>query len=158
MARGKTKENIFENGNKIDKKHYWLSPDSLIQCAADYLKIKKEQFFDPCPYPRPDGFDGLTVQWKEYNFVNPPFGVLIENGERRGFTAWARKCREEARKGCTIAMVCPVHGWLLDTMIFIGAEVVDVGNVKWLAIEDRKPGKGCGRIAMFIFRPKKSRF
>ena len=36
-----------------------------------------------------------------------------------------------------------------------GAEIRNLGDVKWLATEDNKPGKGTGRhIACFILDPQ----
>lgn len=36
----------------------------------------------------------------------------------------------------------------------IGTEVRNLGDVRWLSIEDRHPGKGTGRhIAAFILKP-----
>jgi hypothetical protein len=48
---------------------YWLTPPEV------YLALDEEFHFtfDPCPYPRPAGFDGLTIDWGEVNYVNPPF-------------------------------------------------------------------------------------
>jgi len=41
--------------------------------------------FDPCPKkPR---FDGLKIDWKERNFINPPYGSEI--------TKWVDKALEE---------------------------------------------------------------
>src|SRR4051812_27328788 len=50
-------ENKFHVGN--NGKHYWLTPPDL------YARLDAEfRFdFDPCPYPVPDGFDGLTCEW-----------------------------------------------------------------------------------------------
>ena len=64
-------ENKFHVGNGADGKHYWLTPPEL------YAKLHAEfNFdFDPCPYPLPAGFDGLTCEWGQSNYVNPPWGV-----------------------------------------------------------------------------------
>jgi len=53
--------------------------------------------FDPCP-PAPD-FDGLSVEWRRRNFVNPPYGSEIGK--------WVRKGLEESRKGDTVVMPVP---------------------------------------------------
>jgi len=37
----------------------------------------------------------------------------------------------------------------------IGSEVRNLGDIHWLSIEDKTPGKGTGRhIAAFILKPK----
>ena len=53
------KDNKFHKGNKQDQKHYWLTPPDV------YASLDAEFAFDfdPCPYPLPDGFDGLTCEW-----------------------------------------------------------------------------------------------
>ena len=55
--------------------------------------------FDPCPYPKPDEFDGLTNEWGKSNYVNPPFGSIIHEGKKKGATALVRKALEEYKKG-----------------------------------------------------------
>ena len=60
----------FVTGNKIDQKHYWLIPPDLY----NELNAEFNFDFDPCPYPRPEGFDGLTCEWGKRNWVNPPSG------------------------------------------------------------------------------------
>lgn len=155
--KGKSAEKIFEKGNKIDGKHYWLTPDSLYERIEKEFKIKRSKLFDPAPYPKPEGFDGLTIPWGKYTYVNPPFGVLDNKGKKIGATAWMRKAKEECLKGKLIFFVFPIHNWLIEAMIFCGASVVHLGNVKWLAIEDGKPGKGCGPIAMFVLDGRKKK-
>ena len=47
-------------------------------------------------------------------------------------------------------MVYPIDKWVL-MMIEAGAQIINLGNVKWLAIEDNTPGSGTGRdVACFI--------
>jgi hypothetical protein len=144
-------DNKFHRGNGDDGRHYWLTPPDL------YAKLNAEfQFdFDPCPYPLPDGFDGLTCEWGSSNYVNPPFGSITHQGRKKGPTAWARKAIEQHAKGKLVVFVYPIDKWVLMMLEVIGAEVRNLGDVRWLSIEDRQPGKGTGRhIAAFILEPK----
>lgn len=110
--------------------------------------------FDPCPYPKPDDFDGLTAEWGSSNYVNPPFGVVMHDGKTKGATAWARKAIEEYKKGKKVVLVYPIDKWVL-MLIDAGAQVRNLKDVKWCATEDGKPGKGTGRhIACFILDPE----
>ena len=72
----------FENGNKADGKHYWLTPPELMAQLQSEFNFD----FDPCPYPKPDGFDGLRCEWGHRNYVNPPFGsyTCVVDGKKRG--------------------------------------------------------------------------
>lgn len=125
-----------------DGKHYWLTPPELMA----KLQAEFGFNFDACPYPRPEDFDGLTAEWGSSTYVNPPF---------KGPTAWVRKCIEEYRKGKKVVMVFPIDKWI-HYMIEAGAEIRNLKDVKWCAIEDGKPGKGTGRhIACFVLDPSK---
>lgn len=142
-------ENKFHSGAS-DGKHYWLTPPAL------YRKLDAEfRFdFDPCPHPLPEGFDGLTCEWGNSNYVNPPFGSIMHNGRKKGMTAWARKALAESQKGKTVVLVFPIDKWVL-MLLEHGAIVRNLGDVKWLSTEDRKAGRGTGRhIACFILRPQ----
>ncbi len=144
-------DNKFHGGNREDGKHYWLTPPELMT----QLQLEFNFDFDPCPYPRPKYFDGLTCEWGYSNYVNPPFGSIIHEGKKKGPTAWARKAITEHRKGKRVVMVYPIDKWVL-MLLAAGAEVRNLGDVKWLATEDASPGKGTGRhIACFILDPKK---
>lgn len=144
-------ENKFHKGNGQDGKHYWLTPPEL------YDELDKEfNFdFDPCPYPKPECFDGLTCEWGQRNYVNPPFGSIMHQGKKKGPTAWMRKAIEEQEKGKLSVVVYPVDKWILMMLSAIGnCSVRNLGDVKWHAIEDGSKGKGTGRhIAAFILLP-----
>lgn len=143
-------ENKFHQGNGVDGRHYWLTPPDLYE----NLDAEFHFDFDPCPHPLPEGFDGLTCDWGERNYVNPPFGSIMHQGKKKGPTAWARKALAENAKGKLVVMVYPIDKWVLMLLARIGAEVRNLGDVRWLAIEDGLPGKGTGRhIACFILRP-----
>lgn len=138
--------NKFHIGNGDDGKHYWLTPQGLM----DDLQEEFGFDFDPCPYPLPESFDGLTCDWGASNYVNPPFGSIIHLGRKKGPTAWARKAIAEHGKGKNVVLVYPIDKWVL-MLLKAGAQVRNLGDVRWLATEDGNPGKGTGRhIAAFI--------
>tara|TARA_R110000787_G_scaffold260833_1_gene366078 strand:- start:1498 stop:1947 length:450 start_codon:yes stop_codon:yes gene_type:complete len=146
----KPKDNKFHIGNGTDGKHYWLTPTDV------YNELDQEfNFdFDPCPYPLPDGFDGLTNEWGKSSYCNPPFGSIMHEGKKKGPTAWARKAMAEQDKGKDVVMVYPIDKWIL-MLLQAGAEVRNLGDIKWLATEDNSPGKGTGRhIACFVLKGK----
>jgi hypothetical protein len=146
--------NKFHVGNGTDGKHYWITPPDI------YARLHAEfRFdFDPCPYPKPADFDGLTCEWGQSNYVNPPFGSIIHEGKKKGPTAWVRKAIEEWHKGKRIVLVYPVDKWILMLVKAIFGEhghVRNLGDVHWLATEDGSPGKGTGRhIACFVLEPR----
>ncbi len=142
-------DNKFHVGNGADGKHYWLTPPELYRQLDDEFHFN----FDPCPYPLPEGFDGLTCEWGTSSYVNPPFGSIIHQGRKKGPTAWMRKAIEEHRKGRSVVIVYPVDKWVLMMLSEIGSTVRNLGDVRWHSIEDGTPGKGTGRhIACFILR------
>lgn len=144
-------DNKFHVGNGDDGKHYWLTPPELY--AA--LDAEFHFTFDPCPYPLPDGFDGLTCDWGKSNYVNPPFGSIMHQGKKKGPTAWMRKAISEQAKGNLSVLVYPVDKWVLMMLAATGSKVRNLGDVRWHSTEDGKPGKGTGRhIACFILEPR----
>jgi hypothetical protein len=140
----------FADGNGDDGKHYWLTPAYLMQELHAEFKFD----FEPCPYPKPEHFDGLTCEWGQSSYVNPPFGSIIHNGKKKGPTAWARKAIEESKKGKQVVLVYPIDKWIL-MLLEAGAKVRNLGDVKWCATEDGSQGKGTGRhIACFVLGAK----
>jgi len=146
-------DNKFHVGNGEDGKHYWLTPPDLMGRLSDEFGPFD---FDPCPYPKPDDFDGLTCEWGQRNYVNPPFGSIIHQGKKKGPTAWMRKAITEYQKGKFVLVVYPVDKWVLMMLEAIGVKnVINLGDVRWCAIEDGSQGKGTGRhIAAFVLEPR----
>lgn len=111
----------------------------------DKLQPLQDEFqfdFDPCPFPRPDGFDGLEVDWGKSNWVNPPFTRMAKiPGKRKiGPMAWARKALAESEKGNTSVLIFPIYQ--VRVISFLEdhkAEVRYVGKIRWLAVEDGTP-------------------
>ena len=146
MNKKQPKDNKFHVGNSIDGKHYWLTPPELYKSLDDEFNFD----FDPCPYPIPESFDGLTNEWGKSNYCNIPFGSIIHEGKKKGATAWVRKAIKEHEKGKKVVLLYPLDKWVL-MMIKAGAEIRNLGDVRWLATEDNSEGKGTGRhIACFI--------
>jgi hypothetical protein len=145
-------DNKFHVGSGEDGKHYWLTPPDL------YAELDAEFHFDfdPCPYPLPEGFDGLTCEWGQCNYVNPPFGSIMHDGKKKGPTAWVRKAINETYKGKLSVLVYPIDKWVLMLLQHTGqGDVRNLGDVRWLSTEDGLPGKGTGRhIACFVIRPR----
>lgn len=134
----------YERGNK-DGKHYWLTPPAMMHG----LQLEFHFDFDACPFPRPDNFDGLQVDWGESTWVNPPF---------ESPTKWVHKAIAEYRKSKkkkTIVFAFPTDKWI-HYLLREGAEFRSMGDVKWCAIEDGSPGKGIGRHTMLFILNKKS--
>jgi hypothetical protein len=128
-----------------DGRHYWLTPPELFKTLDAEFAFD----FDPCPFPQPEGFDGLAVEWGMSNYVNPPF--------YGGPTAWVRKALVEREKGKRVILVFPVDKWLMR-LINAADQIRDLGDVRWRAIEDQKIGPGTGRyIACFVLEPKAAR-
>lgn len=83
--------NVHFMSEKLD----WQTPDAV------YDKLDKEFQFDhdPCPANWDGKVDGLTSEWGQSNFVNPPYG--------RELTKWIEKGYNESRKGKTVVFLIP---------------------------------------------------
>jgi len=75
------------------------TPDNVLKAIRDEFG----QFFDPCPFvgkgKRPE-FDGTTIEWKQVNYVNPPYDKI---------EPWCVKAIDETRRGKTVLMLVPVR-------------------------------------------------
>src|SRR5690349_21203234 len=82
-------------GDKTYKMVEWkrdpAARDQNAKTPEDLYVQLNEEFkfeFDPCPSDPQE--NGLSVDWKASNFVNPPYNKIKK---------WVKKCAEQQRKG-----------------------------------------------------------
>ncbi len=62
-----SKKRSEANGSKNDD---WATPDYIL----NWVKDEYGEFFDPCPLKHDKNrWDGLKIDWKPVNFINPPY-------------------------------------------------------------------------------------
>lgn len=55
-----------------------------------------EGYFDPCPFNEKPEFDGLSIDWPDKTYVNPPYSKPLP---------WVKKAIEESNNGKRIVML-----------------------------------------------------
>lgn len=161
-AVGERHKDRIDTSRRADPRHYWVTPPEMY--AALHAEFSFD--FDPCPHPRPHGFDGLAVEWGRSNWVNPPFtGMAKEPGKRKiGPMAWARKAVAEWQKGKLVVLILPAYQNRAVAYLSgfwhrgEGVEVRFSGVPRWLALEDgtqnpAPPERGSACL-LFILRPQ----
>ena len=131
---------ILPGGNK---------PGAAILTPKPIYDVLDSEFhfdFDPCPFPRPEGFDGTQVPWGKANYVNPPFGPP-------GFTAWVKKAIAEREKGNAVVMTLPIWGWVAR-LLEAGAET-RVRRDWWWETPEGEKRKPSQPLVEWILRPRK---
>jgi DNA N-6-adenine-methyltransferase (Dam) len=63
----------FGPGGGRTRDDYGTPPALLARLSEEFGPFDT----DPCPFPRPPGFDGLSVTWGRFVFVNPPYGRQV---------------------------------------------------------------------------------
>ena len=80
----------------------WATPPYFL----DEIRREFGDFFDPCPLKAK--FDGLSIDWKKVNYINPPYSQKLKE-------AFIHKAFEESKKGKTCVMLIPAS---TETKIF----------------------------------------
>lgn len=80
----------------------WYTPNSILYCVKVFFG--KYGYYDPCPIN--PNFDGLTCDWEENCFINPPYSRYLKR-------AFIRKAIYEFET----AIACkksPIYLWLVN--------------------------------------------
>ena len=123
---------------------YWITPPEVYNPLAQEFHFD----FDPCPYPKPEGYNSILVDWGKSNFVNPPFHRYHGVGP----TAFVRKAIDEQANGKQTVLLLPTQSYV-NLLIEAGAELRSMGRVRWLHTETKMPSKSPSPITAFILRP-----
>ena len=115
----------------------WTTPLELFE------ELDREFHFayDPCP-SKPT-FNGLTVNWLESNYVNPPYG--------RKITEWLKKGYEEWKMGKTCVFLIPSRTdtkWWHDYVMKANEIRFIKGRIKFQGAKNPAPFPSC----IVIFR------
>ena len=82
----------------IPHKDDWATPPYFY----DELNKEFDFNFDPCPYQHDiEKWNGLEIEWKERNFINPPYSRKLKD-------EFVKKAIEESKKGKLCVMLLPV--------------------------------------------------
>lgn len=88
------KKRSTKNGSNND---HWETPDYI----KEDIRNEFGEFFDPCPIRHDlSKWNGLEIDWKAVNFINPPYN----NKDKVSFI---KKAYQESLKGRTSILIIP---------------------------------------------------
>lgn len=100
----------------LDNHDNWATPDYFY----DPLNREFNFNFDPCPLN--PTFDGLTIEWKERNFINPPYNRKLKE-------AFVEKAIIESKKGKLCVCLLPVS---TSTKLFHDVIVPNANDIRFV--------------------------
>lgn len=124
---------VFQKKDRAARDQFAQTPASLLNA----LESRYGAFdFDPCPVN--PTFDGLQIEWGQFNYVNPPFNNM---------KAWISKSICEWRKGKGVILLMPIRihtAYFLDLVVpLLTRDLVSIyiirGGVKFQNYEHRAP-------------------
>lgn len=120
----------------IDHKDDWGTPDDFY----DKLNEEFDFNFDPCPLNHDITlWDGLEIEWKERNYINPPYSRMLKE-------KFINKAVEESKKGKLCVMLLPVS---TSTAIFHDVVLPNITeNIRF--VRGRLKFKGVNTFGDFV--------
>ena len=136
----------------LNHKDHWATPKEF------YDKLNEEFNFDFDPCPLHSKFDGLLIDWKKRNFINPPYSRKLKE-------SFIRKAFEESKKGKICVMLLPVSTStkIFHEVIYSNAEIRFVkGRIAFEGVNTfgKNVGKGSAPMhdsMVVIFKKPKKR-
>lgn len=116
----------------------WKTPDAFFETLNAIYDFN----FDPCPYE--SDFDGLSIEWKERNFINPPYSRKLKE-------LFVKKSLEESKKGKLCVLLLPVSTstQLFHEVILPNAKTINFVKGRLAFLQKDSTGKfvskGCGQ-------------
>lgn len=120
----------------LNHKDDWGTPEYLYKELDEEFNFN----FDPCPLHA--DFDGLLIDWKERNYINPPYSRELKE-------AFIKKAYKESKKGKLCVMLLPVSTStkIFHEFIYNNAEIRFLkGRVKFIGVNTKgeKVDNRCG--------------
>lgn len=110
---------------------HWSTPKNV------YQTLDAEFMFDFDPCPMGGGFDGLSVNWGERNFCNPPYSKIKD---------WIKKAWEESLKNKIVVLLIPSRTdtrWWHDYVMKAQEIRFIKGRLKFGAAKNSAPFPSC---------------
>jgi hypothetical protein len=128
----------------------WATPKDF------YDKLNEEFNFDFDPCPLHADFDGLSIDWGNKNFINPPYSRKLKE-------AFVKKAIEQSRKGRLCVLLLPVststvlfHDYILPNkkeIRFVKGRIKFAGvNTKGEKVQDQAYARPMHDSMIVIFR------
>lgn len=82
----------------LDHSNNWATPKEFYEKLNEEFNFN----FDPCPLNHDlNLWNGLEIEWKERNFINPPYSRELKE-------SFVKKAIEQSKKGNVCIMLLPV--------------------------------------------------
>lgn len=108
----------------------WYTPPELYNQLDQEFKFD----FDPCPANRPEGWDGLGMDWGTMNYVNPPYSRKLKE-------AFVKKGIQELRKGKSSVFLLPVSTSTVLFHDYIKPNATEIrfirGRIKFIGVNTK---------------------
>lgn len=124
----------------LDNTDHWATPKEFYDKLNDEFNFD----FDPCPLNHNiDDWNGLTIEWGNRNFINPPYSRKLKE-------AFINKALEESKKGKLCVLLLPVS---TSTKIFHDVILPNITeNIRF--VKGRISFLGCNTKGEFVSTKK----